>query len=253
MKYSPLVLACALFAVTACEDAGPPTGPASAAPPLFAVGSNTLTGDAQYGTDVVFPSTNAANNTNGWARVLFVDAAVGGVTLNFVSTRGFASCFEYRIDDEAPTSSSNGGNNWNPAITDGMWLYTCQNNSSLQKTFTAQGHVDIRMSFGAETDERFNWTRFYALPGYALTLHDEAGNPLAGQAGVFKYRCGGSWAPSVAFTTDANGKFSLEQPACANWDKKVTVTVNQTSREQDVTVNPVFQTAKVNANLKSCT
>ena len=36
MKYSPLVLACALFAVTACEDAGPPTGPASAPPPLWA-------------------------------------------------------------------------------------------------------------------------------------------------------------------------------------------------------------------------
>jgi hypothetical protein len=30
-------------------------------------------------------------------------------------------------------------------------------------TFSAAGHVDIRMGFGAERDERFDWTRFYVL------------------------------------------------------------------------------------------
>jgi hypothetical protein len=74
-----------------------------------------------------------------------------------------AACFEYRIDDEAPTSDANGGNNWNSLITDGIWDYTCQAASSVQMTLAAVGHVDIRMGFGAESDERFDWTRFYAL------------------------------------------------------------------------------------------
>ncbi len=127
---------------------------------------NTLTGDAQAGTSVVFPSTNDINFAKfpvKWAHVLFVDVAVGQVTLNFVQPRAWFACFEYRIDDEAPTSTANGGDNFNPLITDGMWLFTCRNNNSLEMTFTAQDHVDIRMGFGAEEDERFDWTRFYVL------------------------------------------------------------------------------------------
>lgn len=161
MKYANLVLACAGLALAACSESGDlPTEPEIGGP-LFTV--NTPTGEEQVGTSAVFPSTNEINYNLGWAHVLFADVAVEQVTLEFVSLRGFYSCFEYRIDDEAPTSSANGGVNYNPDITDGLWNYTCQNNSSAQLTFNAAHHVDIRMGFGAETDERFDWTRFYVL------------------------------------------------------------------------------------------
>ena len=159
MNRIALTFACACLALAACSDRS--TVPTEPTAPLFA--TNTLTGDAQVGTSTVFPSTNETNYANGWAHVLFVDVAVGEVTLDFVQPRGFYACFEYRIDDEAPTSSANGGVNHNPAITDGLWNYTCQNASTAQMTFGAIDHVDIRMGFGAETDERFDWTRFYVL------------------------------------------------------------------------------------------
>jgi hypothetical protein len=96
------------------------------------------------------------------------DANQGGHMKRFIlplacACLALAACFEYRIDDEAPTSDANGGNNWNSLITDGIWDYTCQAASSVQMTLAAVGHVDIRMGFGAESDERFDWTRFYAL------------------------------------------------------------------------------------------
>ena len=157
MKYGTLILACAGLALAACSESGDlPTEPELAAP-LFTV--NTPTGEEQVGTSAVFPSTNEINHGLGWAHVLFVDVAVGQVTLEFVSLRGFYSCFEYRIDDEDPIDP----NNFNAEITDGLWNYTCQNASSAQLTFDAADHVDIRMGFGAEGDERFDWTRFYVL------------------------------------------------------------------------------------------
>jgi hypothetical protein len=94
-----------------------------------------------------------------------------------------------------------------------------------------------------------------------VALVDEEGNPLANYPAdyptepsnlSYKYRCGGSWTSSTSFQTDANGQ-TLVSIGCDNWDEKITVTLNQTSKEQDVGVNSTFQTAKVNANLRSCT
>ena len=101
-----------------------------------------------------------------------------------------------------------------------------------------------------------------SLSGGFVTLVDESGNPLANYPSdypsetrnlQYKYRCGGSWGPTTSFQTDANGQVFVN-PTCAsnNWDKKITMTLDQTTKEQDVTVNPVFQAAKVNVNLKSC-
>lgn len=99
------------------------------------------------------------------------------------------------------------------------------------------------------------------LSGAMLTMVDEIGNPLANYPANYpsetrnlkvKYRCGGSWGPETSFKTDANGRFFVNI-GCGNWDKKLTVTLNQTTKEQDVTVSSVFQAAKVKANLKSCT
>ncbi|MFN2317006.1 MAG: hypothetical protein ABR551_08450 [Gemmatimonadales bacterium] len=220
--------------------------------PSFSV-SNTPTGDPQGAAVLPTPSTNAQNYANGWAHVLLVAAGVGQVELNFVSLREFWSCFEYRVDDAPPASATNP----NPAVTDGLWAYTCRNNNQGSLVINAQSHVDVRMVFGAETDERFDWTRFYVLSGQLLTLHDELDSPLAGQAGDSRYRCGGSWTPWVAFTSDGSGQFAVD-PNCdafpgKNWDSKVTVRINQVSREQIVTSNPIYTTAKVNVNLTSCT
>ena len=96
-----------------------------------------------------------------------------------------------------------------------------------------------------------------------LTLVDDAGNPLAEYPSdypaeqrnlTYKYRYGGTWALEVPFQTDAEGKFvvNIDPAHVDKWDKKVTVRLNQTSKEQDVTVNPVFQAARVNVNLKTC-
>ena len=113
----------------------------------------------------VTPSTNDVNRSNGWAHVNQISQGVGTTDLQFVSTRTFYSCFEYRTDgDTSQVKTENGGNNYNTSITDGLYPYTCRNNNSITKTITANGYVEVRMVFGAETDERFNWTRFDVLP-----------------------------------------------------------------------------------------
>lgn len=71
--------------------------------------------------NAVTPSTNDANRTNGWAHVDEVSVARGEVTLRFISTRAFASCFEYRTDgDTSQVLAEHGGANYNPAVTDGL-------------------------------------------------------------------------------------------------------------------------------------
>ena len=127
-------------------------GEADEAPP-----SETASGN----NDEVMPSTNQANFDNGWAHVTWnaVDAGVGIAPLKFTSSRSFASCFEYRVDDADATDPSN----FNTDIADGLWPFVCVNNSTATRELTANSHVDVRMVFGAETDERFDWTRFYVM------------------------------------------------------------------------------------------
>ncbi|HQA64192.1 MAG TPA: hypothetical protein PK085_03780, partial [bacterium] len=48
----------------------------------------------------VTPSTNDLNRTRGWAHVNQLSAGIGTTNLQFVSTRGFLSCFEYRTDGD---------------------------------------------------------------------------------------------------------------------------------------------------------
>lgn len=107
------------------------------------------------------PSTNDTNRTNGWAHVNELSVGVGEVELEFVSTRTFASCFEYRTDGDTSQSS---GDNYNLLITDGLYPFYCQNNSTSVHTILANEYVEIRMVFGAESDERFDWIRFDVLP-----------------------------------------------------------------------------------------
>lgn len=108
----------------------------------------------------VAPSSNDENRSNGWAHFNVTDTRVGEVDVDFVSTRTFASCFEYRSDGEAPDSE----NNFNPDITDGLWPFACVVNETKTLTLTAFEYVEIRMVFGAERDERFDWTRVEVIP-----------------------------------------------------------------------------------------
>jgi hypothetical protein len=108
----------------------------------------------------VTPSTNDANRDNGWAHFNVLAERRGEVDIEFVSTRTFFSCFEYRSDGAPPPDDSP---NFNTDITDGLWSYVCVNNSTATRSLTADEYVEIRMVFGAERDERFDWTRVDVL------------------------------------------------------------------------------------------
>lgn len=110
--------------------------------------------------NAVTPSTNEENRTKGWAHFNVTETRVGEVDIEFVSTRNFSSCFEYRSDGEGPVSPDNP----NPAIEDGLWPYVCVNNETVTETLSALEYVEIRMVFGAEGDERFDWTRVDVTP-----------------------------------------------------------------------------------------
>lgn len=110
-----------------------------------------------------FPSTNEANIGKAWAHVTWNsnDAGVGEAPLKFTSTRAFSSCFEIRIDDEPPLEDPH--LYWPERYLDGSWEVQCVSNSTTEELYTATSHVDVRMSLGAEGDERFDWTRFYVM------------------------------------------------------------------------------------------
>lgn len=109
----------------------------------------------------VTPSTNDTNRTNGWAHV-DATAGYGEAELEFVSERNFASCFEYRADGDE--SQKVADDNFNPDITDGLYPYVCVTNTTAVRTVEANEYVEVRLVFGAELDERFDWTRFEVLP-----------------------------------------------------------------------------------------
>lgn len=91
-----------------------------------------------------------------------------------------------------------------------------------------------------------------------IRLVDENNAPLAnldlGNMLTYKSRCGGNWTYSgVPFQTDANGCALLNNSCAANnWDGKITVSVNKTSKEQVVATNSTYQVAPVNVTLKTC-
>ena len=164
-----MLAAFALAFMGACDEQPTEVGALAVGEVAFAmIGDPGDADDAPASTTSVdysyaFPSTNAANISAGWANVTWNsnDAGLGEAPLKFTQPRNFAACFEIRIDDEQPVTSGVHPNN--PHITDGKWTARCVTNSALEETFTANSHVDVRMSFGAERDERFDWTRFYVM------------------------------------------------------------------------------------------
>lgn len=144
--------------------------------------------------NTITPSTNDINRTNGWAHVDQVAVGPGFVTLQFISTRNFYSCFEYRTDgDTGQMLEENGGVNYNPDITDGLYPYVCEYNSSEALTINAKNYVEVRMVFGAERDERFDWTKFEVnvkndcKNGGWETLSRDDGSPFKNQGDCIQY------------------------------------------------------------------
>ncbi len=124
-----------------------------------------LVGAASADQNAVTPSTNAINEANGWAYVSTSNVGLRTIDLTFHSTRSLWSCFEYRTDgDTSQILSENGGVNYNTQITDGLYPYVCVNNSTETITVHPKRYVEVRMVFGGERDERFDWTRFEVDP-----------------------------------------------------------------------------------------
>jgi hypothetical protein len=123
---------------------------------LFALGA--AAGPVLAVVNDVFPSTNDANRPLGWAHVDQVSVADGAMTLSFANPRGFASCFEIRSDGD--TAQRITLTHFNRAVTDGLYPFVCVNNETRLRTVAAERYVEVRLAFGAEADERFDWTRF---------------------------------------------------------------------------------------------
>lgn len=121
-------------------------------------------------TSTAFPSTMAANQANGWPYATVLDS-----TITFQSVRQLplgGSCMEYRFDNNVPDQirhGTNSGNNWNPLVTDGLWPSVCIGSAYPSATATVAipagvTTFEVRSAFGAESGERFDWTRFNLLP-----------------------------------------------------------------------------------------
>lgn len=132
----------------------------------------------------VFVSTNANNIAQGWAHVTAVPGT-GSVTLTFTQPRGHVACFEWRTDGNVPEQRLGPGevvgatpflsNYLGAGINDGLYRYVCPGhpeygmagatdpNPTVVVVPVTQ-YVEVRLSFGGEADERFDWTRFDAMP-----------------------------------------------------------------------------------------
>jgi hypothetical protein len=131
---------------------------------MLLVGTLGVAGTVSAAVNSVTPSTNDINRANGWAHV-DVTVGAGSATLTFITTRNFLSCFEVRTDgDTSEVLTENGGVNYNTDVHDGLYPYYCVRNSTMTATVSATSYVEVRMVFGAERDERFDWTRFDVLP-----------------------------------------------------------------------------------------
>jgi hypothetical protein len=101
------------------------------------------------------PSTNEANKQAGWA-YFDATAATDSVLLVFQSSRTSTSCFEYRSERSAPIPDATHDNE---LVTDGVFESVCVSGEPIQVTVEAEEYVEVRLMFGTEPDERFDWTR----------------------------------------------------------------------------------------------
>jgi hypothetical protein len=109
-------------------------------------------------------STNESNQANHGPYVSVVKITGHGVTLQLVNPNPYYACFEFRTDGD--TSQATGSPNFNPAITDGLYPYTCLPSVGSQTvSFRVDRYVEVRSVFGAERDWDFTWTYFGSRRG----------------------------------------------------------------------------------------
>jgi len=86
-----------------------------------------------------------------------------------------------------------------------------------------------------------------------IKLVDGNNAALANYKAKYRYLCGSSNSNWADFTTDGNGNATLSV-SCTNnnWNGKITLWINNTSKTQTVSTNSEFKLSKVNVNLKDC-
>lgn len=126
------------------------------------------------------PSTPEDNKLKGWAYHEVVPVP-GGVEITLYAPRNFWSCIEYRADDEAPQDPNHPYLVLSPLLADGQFRDLCGRGDILpvQTIFVAAGsHVDIRMSYGAEGNERYyGWLRYSAGPSVSTGSSEQSNSP----------------------------------------------------------------------------
>lgn len=113
-----------------------------------------------------FPSTNDANRANNYPHVDLVSQGIDEVTLSFVNDTNSLSYFEYRIDGEVVTSGT-----LHPVVA-GEYIYPGVSVDSrniatpvvVERTFSAESTVEVRLALGGERDWDFDWVTFEPLP-----------------------------------------------------------------------------------------
>lgn len=112
-----------------------------------------------------YPSTNEANQANGFPYVELVSQDVGEVTLRFVNDTNSLAFFEYRIDGQVVSSGTP-----HPVVT-GEFIYPGVSVDSrgvaepviTEQTFQAEETVEVRLALGGERDWDFDWVSFSVL------------------------------------------------------------------------------------------
>lgn len=203
-----------------------------AAPPTSAQGfliDNLETSSVIPGPMASTNEANKAKTPTKWAHVDQTAVSSTSTTLVFTQPRGFYACFEYRTDGD--TSQQRYPYNPNPAISDGQYPSVClyQAGSTASRTLTAREYVEVRMVYGAEGDERFDWTRFDLLPPSlsasttdALVCGDTAvvTIDLAGVENLYGYEFKVNYDATKANAAGAfvNTFFDTADPALKPWN-----------------------------------
>lgn len=118
-----------------------------------------------------FPSTNEANERDGFPHVVELVTGPGEVTLEFNNATNSLAFFEYRVDGEVQT----GGTPHPVVIGDVIYPGVCVDSrtggpapgcatGSVVITFAATEMVEVRLALGGERDWDFDWTAFRVDP-----------------------------------------------------------------------------------------
>ncbi|MCW5876507.1 MAG: hypothetical protein KIS85_06450 [Anaerolineales bacterium] len=167
---------------------------------------------------------NASNKAGNYAYYEVIDVTTDSITIKFTSTRNWSSCFEYRAAGDQPIIVPH---TFFPLpqvdLSDGRYPHVCVNNSSATVTINTSSYAEVRLSFGAEGDERFNWEMVSALGKpqvdkvmcRLLSVDSDKGHyGPDGVGATWNVNGGDCWIVAVG----ANGTFPLDLVSDGYWD-----------------------------------